>query len=84
MPMTLRLPDALDAKLRSVAADHRSVHQAAVYAIETYLSLRETAELRSDPEALRGLAEAQESLDAGDVLHGAATLRNLLADRLAT
>ncbi len=85
MPMTLRLPNELDAELRSVAAaDHRSVHQAAVYAIETYLALRETAELRADPQALRSLALAQESIDSGDLLHGPTALHELLASRLTT
>lgn len=36
--------------------DHRSVLQAVVHAIETYLALRETAEIKADPDTLRALA----------------------------
>ena len=41
--MTLRLSDELLAELRMVAEeDRRSVHQAVIVAIETYLADRET------------------------------------------
>jgi PHD/YefM family antitoxin component YafN of YafNO toxin-antitoxin module len=50
-------------------------------AIEEYLSARETAEILADPEALRGLAEARESEQAGDVTYGVEAARALLADR---
>ncbi len=53
-------PPELDADLRAAAdEDHRSVHQTVVHAIETYLALRETAEIKADPAALRALAEAR-------------------------
>ena len=69
--MTLRLPAELDADLRIAAEeDHRSVHQAVVHAIETYLALRETAEIKADPGTLRALAEARESVRVGDVVYG--------------
>src|SRR5674476_1313120 len=60
MAMTLRLDPELDAELRVAAQeDRRSVHQTVVLAIETFLALRETAEVLADPEALRALAEAR-------------------------
>lgn len=50
MAVTLRLPAELDAELRAAAEeDHRSVQQAVVHAIETYLALRETVQIKSDP-----------------------------------
>lgn len=82
MAMTLRLPADLDAELRAAAEeDHRSVQQTVVRAIETYLALRETAEVRSDPEALRALAEARESVQAGDVVYGTDAVRALVERR---
>jgi PHD/YefM family antitoxin component YafN of YafNO toxin-antitoxin module len=39
-------------------------------AIEEYLSARETAEILADPTALRGLAEAREAEQSGDVTYG--------------
>lgn len=79
MAMTLRLPDDLDAELRVAAAeDHRSVHQAVVHAIETYLAARETAQVRADPDALRALAEAREAVRVGDVVYGPEAARALL------
>ncbi len=84
MAMTLRLPPQLDAELRAVAEeDHRSIHQAVVHAVETYLALRETAEVRADPEALRALAGAREAVGAGDVAYGAEAARALLKGRRA-
>lgn len=81
MAMTLRLPPGLDAELRAAAEeDRRSVHQAVVHAIETYLALRETAEIKADPEALRALAEARE----GDVVYGTEAVRRLVAGRRAS
>jgi hypothetical protein len=49
--------------------------------IGEYLSRRETAEILADPNALRGLAEAKDSEEAGDVLYGADSARSLLARR---
>jgi predicted transcriptional regulator len=82
--MTLRLPDELDAELRAAAhKDHRSLHQTIVLAVETYLALRETAEIKADPEALRALADARESVQEGDVVYGVDAARALL-DRRAS
>jgi len=85
MAMTLRLPADLHAELRAAAEeDHRSVHQAVVHAVETYLALRETLEIRSDPETLRALAEAREAVHAGDVVYGTAAVRELVQGRRAS
>jgi predicted transcriptional regulator len=82
MAMTLRLPPELDAELRAVAdEDHRSVHQTVVHAIETYLALRETAEVKADPATLRALAEAREGVREGDVVYGTEAVRALIAGR---
>lgn len=82
MAMTLRLPGELDAELRAAAdEDRRSVHQTVALAIENYLAMRETAEVRADPETLRSLAEARESVRAGDVVYGVDAARELLRDR---
>jgi predicted transcriptional regulator len=82
MAMTLRLPTEVEAQLKQVADnEHRSVQQTVLVAIEEYLSARETAEILADPEALRGLAEARESEQAGDVTYGVEAARALLADR---
>lgn len=82
MAMTLRLPPELDAELRVAAEeDRRSVHQTVVHAIETYLALRETAEVKADPAALRALAEAREGVRQGDVVYGTEAVRTLLAER---
>lgn len=43
--------------------------------------LRETADVRSDPETLRGLAEAPESVRAGDVVYGGEAVRVLVERR---
>ena len=43
--------------------------------------MRETAEILADPSALRGLAEARESEQSGDVVYGAGAARALLAER---
>jgi hypothetical protein len=83
--MTLRLPELLDAEVRVAAEeDHRSVHQTIVLAVETYLALRETAEVKADPDALRALAEAREAVRSGDVLHGADAARALVHRRQAS
>ncbi|MGH3822540.1 MAG: hypothetical protein ACRDRA_06830 [Pseudonocardiaceae bacterium] len=83
--MTLRLPPELDAELRAVAKeDHRSMHQAVVHAIEIYLTLRETAEIKADPDALRALAEAREGVREGDVVYGTEAVRALVAGRRAS
>jgi len=85
MAMTLRLTADLNAALRAVAAeDHRSVHQAIVHAIETYLALRETGEVKTDPETLRALAEAREAVRAGDVVYGTEAVRVLVKGRHAS
>jgi predicted transcriptional regulator len=82
MAMTLRLPAELDAELRAAAdEDHRSVHQTVVHAIETYLALRETAEVKADPATLRALAEAREGVRQGDVVYGTEAARALIAGR---
>ncbi|MGH3799611.1 MAG: hypothetical protein ACRDTD_05645 [Pseudonocardiaceae bacterium] len=68
MAMTLRLPEHLAAELREAAEeDHRSVHQTVVLAVEVWLAARETAEIKSDPDALRALAAAREEVARGEV-----------------
>ena len=57
------------------------MQQTVLVAVEEYLSLRETAEILADPAALRGLAEARESEQAGDVVYGVGAARSLLAKR---
>ena len=85
MAMTLRLPAGLDAELRAAAQeDHRSMQQAVVHAVETYLAVRETVEIKSDPGSLRALAEAREAVRAGDVGYGAEAVRELVKDRSAS
>lgn len=85
MAMTLRLPADLDAELRLAAEeDHRSLQQAVVHAVETYLALRETAEIKSDPDTLRALAEAREAVRAGEVVYGAEAVRGLVKGRRAS
>lgn len=82
MAMTLRLPPEVEAQLKQLAEnEHRSVQQTVLVAIEEYLSARETAEILADPTALRGLAEARESDQAGDITYGADAARALLAER---
>jgi hypothetical protein len=49
-----------------------------VLAIETYLALRETAEVKADPDTL---AEARQAVQEGDVAYGADAVRDLLARR---
>jgi predicted transcriptional regulator len=83
--MTIRLPDELDAELRVAAEeDRRSLHQTIVLAIETFLALRETAEVKADADALRALAEAREAVAAGDVVYGTDAVRALIAQRRAS
>lgn len=85
MAMTLRLPAALDVELRAAAEEeHRSVQQTVVHAIETYLALRETQEIKSDPDTLRALAEAREAVRAGDVVYGTDAVRALTRGRHAS
>jgi predicted transcriptional regulator len=85
MAMTLRLPPELDTELRAAAEeDHRSVHQTVVHAIEIYLALRETSEIKADPDTLRALAEARESVREGDIVYGTEAVRALLAGRRAS
>jgi len=85
MAMTLRLPPDLDAELRAAAEeDHRSVQQTVLLAIETYLTLRETAEIKADPDTLRALAEAREAARAGEVVYGTEAVRTLLNGRRAS
>jgi predicted transcriptional regulator len=82
MAMTLRLPPDVEDQLKQVAdIEHRSVQQTILVAIEEYLSMRETAEILADAAALRGLADAREAEQAGDVVYGAEAARALLADR---
>lgn len=82
MAMTLRLPPELDDEIRLAAEeDRRSVHQTVVHAVETYLAQRETQEVRSDPDTLRSLAEAQEGIRQGDVIYGTEAVRALLSER---
>jgi predicted transcriptional regulator len=82
MAMTLRLPPELDAELRQAAEeDHRSLHQTIIPAVETYLALRETAEIKADPEAMRALVEAEQSIREGDVVQGVEAVRALLEGR---
>lgn len=82
MAMTLRLPPELDEALRAAAAeDHRSVQQEVAHAVETYLARRETEEIKADPETLRALAEARESVRRGDVVFGTDAARDLVRDR---
>lgn len=82
MAMTLRLPAEIEDQLKQAAeSEHRSVQQTVLLAIEEYLSARETAEILGDPAALRGLAEAMESEQAGDVVYGLEAARALLAER---
>ena len=80
--MTLRLPTEVEDQLKQVAeVEHRSVQQTVLVAVEEYLSRRETAEILADPAALRGLAEARESEQAGDIVYGIEAARALLTDR---
>ena len=82
MAMTLRLPPEVEDQLKQVAeTEHRSVQQTVLVAIEEYLSMRETAEILADPAALRGLAEARESEQSGDVVYGTEAARALLTER---
>jgi PHD/YefM family antitoxin component YafN of YafNO toxin-antitoxin module len=82
MAMTLRLPPEIEDQLKQVAeTEHRSVQQTVLVAVEEYLSMRETAEILTDPAALRGLAEAREAEQAGDVVYGTEAARALLAQR---
>ncbi len=84
MAMTLRLDPDLDAELRAAAEeDRRSVHQTVVLAIETFLAVRETAEVVADPEALRALAEARQAVADGDIIYGADAVRSLVRGRQA-
>lgn len=85
MPMTLRLPHDLDVELRVAAEeDRRSVHQTIVLAIETFLALRETAEVMADPEALRALAEARQAIADGQITYGVDAVRSLVRGRQAS
>jgi PHD/YefM family antitoxin component YafN of YafNO toxin-antitoxin module len=82
MAMTLRLPPGIEDQLKQVAeTEHRSVQQTVLVAVEEYLSTRETAEILADPAALRGLAEAREAEQAGDVVYGVEAAQALLAER---
>ena len=85
MAMTLRLDPQLETELRLAAEeDRRSVHQTVVLAVETFLALRETAEVRADPEALRALAEARQAVQDGDVVYSTDAVRALLRERQAS
>ncbi len=85
MAMTLRLNPELDADLRAAAEeDRRSVHQTVVLAIETFLALRETAEVVADPQALRALADARQAVADGDIVYGVDAVRSLARGRQAS
>lgn len=85
MAMTLRLSSELEAELRAAAVeDHRSVHQTVIRAVEWYLAERETAEIKADPEALRALAAARESVRDGEVVYGAEAVHDLLQPHRAS
>lgn len=60
------------------------MQQAVVQAIETYLAMRETAEIKADPETLRTLAEAREAIRAGDVVYGTEAVHTLVKGRHAS
>ena len=60
------------------------MHQTIVLAIETFLALRETAEVKADADALRALAEAREAVAAGDVVYGTDAVRALIQQRRAS
>lgn len=82
MAMTLRLPAEVDHALRVAAAEeHRSVQQEVTHAIVDYLARRETEEIKSDPETLRALAEARDSVRTGDVVFGVEAARDLVRGR---
>lgn len=55
-----------------------------VHAIETYLAVRETAEVKADPDTLRALAEAREAVRSGDVVYGSEAVRALVDGRRAS
>ena len=83
--MTLRLTPELENDLRAAAEeDRRSVHQTVVLAVETWLALRETAEIKADPDALRALAEAREAIRDGEIEYGPDAARALLKRRRAS
>ncbi len=48
------------------------------------IALRETAEIKADPDALRVLAEAREAVRSGDVVYGTEAVRTLLKGRRAS
>ena len=83
MAMTIRLDPQLDAELRQAAEeDHRSLHQTIVLAIETYLALRETAEVKAGPGSARALiAEARAGVQEGEIVYGTDAIRDLLNRR---
>lgn len=82
MAMTLRLPPDLETELRAAAdEDHRSMQQQVRFAIETHLAARETAEIKADPDTLRGLAEARTAVKDGDVVYGTDAVRELVDRR---
>jgi PHD/YefM family antitoxin component YafN of YafNO toxin-antitoxin module len=71
----------IEDQLKQVAeTEHRSVQQMVLIAIEEYLAMRETAEVLADPAALRGLAEAREAEQAGDIAYGTEAARTLQAE----
>ena len=49
--------------------------------IEDYRAIQETDEILADPVALKGLADAHESEQAGDVDYGTEAALALLAER---
>ena len=84
MAIKVTLSPEVEAQLRQVAEiEHRSVQQMIRVAIDEFLSMRETAEILADPTAVRRLAEARGSEQAGDVTYGAEAAGTLLAARAA-
>jgi hypothetical protein len=70
MATTLRLDPRIGELRLAAEEDYRSARPTLVLAVETYLALRETAEVRADPEALRALAKARQAVQEGDVVCG--------------
>lgn len=57
------------------------MHQTVILAVEAWLAARETAEIKSDPGALRALASAREEVARGEVSTTADVLAMLAARR---
>ena len=73
--------------MKNQTRDRRVRHVLRPCALTTGLTraaLRETAEVKADPEALRALAEARQAVPEGDVVYGTDAVRALLRDRRAS